>query len=155
MRSSQIFKDNSIGLAIIYDLFQQQSSFSDILVHTHDTHTPSPQCWTYTYFSYTHVDMISPFGVFRIVIPLQSRHKVKCYTSWSAKVLYVILEKPICKNCAPQHLAPYGRFSGNYKKQLQHLNKCHRHLCTIWELCPALPTEIVAICRSRGQYGTH
>ena len=53
------------------------------------------------------------------------------------------------------YLVHYSRFSVNYKKQLQHLNKCHRHLCTIWELCLALATEMIAMCRSRGQHGTH
>ena len=72
------------------------------------------------------------------------------------KVFYKIFWKANRQTlCSSITIVLCGKFSGNYKKQLQHLNKWHRHLCTIWELCPALPTEMVAICRSRGQHGTH
>ena len=88
-------------------------------------------------------------------VDLDMLYTAKWFTiEWWSRLGLRIFGKANWLNCA-HHLVPCGKFSGNYKKQLQHLNKWHRHLCTIWKLCPTLPTEMVAIRRSRGQHGTH
>ena len=92
--------------------------------------------------------MIRPFKVFTIRITLQPKQKIKCYTSWPTKCrVYNI--RNLQNLWLSTLISPIRQISGNYKKQLQHPHKWHTHLCTIWGLSPALPPELVTICRLR------
>ena len=103
----------------------------------------------------THVHMIWPFKVFTIGFPLQSRQKVKCYTSWPAKC---ILQSTWKRQSAKIMLIKIRPRTLNLVATTR--NSCNIStndtdtFYTIWELCPTLPTEKVATCRSRGQHDT-